>query len=555
MAESKKRKSNFLIQGSILAFASIISRIIGLVYRVPMTNIFGDMGLDYYCSAYDIYNVMLIISSYSLPLAVSKLVSSYMAKGQKRMAFQVFKGALLFAIVSGTLVTAIVFFGADFFATVALKTPFAVFALKVLAPALVVVAILGVIRGFFQGLGTMIPSAISQIIEQIVNAIVSVVAAYYLYQYGAKVGGILGDVKHYAPAYSAAGGTLGTNLGSVAALLFVLFVFSLYYSGFKKRMKRERNAQMEPFSKTMKLLIVTIVPVLLSTTIYNISASIDNVLFKNIAFLQGYPKDQVSDLWGVFAGKYLLLINIPIAIASSLAASSVPAISAAYAENNMDEVKSQLNAATRFIMIIAFPCFVGLAVLSKPIIRLLFASTLDSLDSASSMMWVGAIAVVFFSLSTLSNGLLQGINKMRLPVIHAAVSLVFHIILLIILMLIFRLNIYAVVISNACFGLMMCILNERALVRYSGYQIDIIKTFAIPAICSVIMGALTYFTYHGVHAVIHSNTFCTFFAMIVAVVVYGVSMLLLKGIGEAELLRFPKGRMLVQLAKKCRLLK
>ena len=267
MAKSNTKGTNFLVQGSILAIASIISRIIGLIYRIPMTAIIGDVGNNYYACAFDVYNVMLIISSYSLPLAVSKLVSAKMAKGQFKTAYQVFKGALLFAVVSGTVVAVIVFFGAEFFTKTLLSTPNSIFALKVLAPALVIVAILGVIRGFFQGLGTMMPSAVSQIIEQIVNAVVSIWAAYVLYRVGTRTGAVLGDKEHYAAAYGAAGGTLGTNLGSVAALLFVLFVFAVYLRVFKRIMKKDRHVKVDSFAYTMKVLIITIIPVLLSTTI------------------------------------------------------------------------------------------------------------------------------------------------------------------------------------------------------------------------------------------------------------------------------------------------
>ena len=197
--KSSKKDSNFLVPGSILAAASIVSRIIGLLYRLPMTDIIGDTGNNYYSCAFEIYNIMLIISSYSLPLAVSKLVSAHVAKKQRKQAYQVFKGALLFATLTGTTVALIVYFGAEIF-TEMLQTPLSVFALRILAPVLVVVAILGVIRGFFQGLGNMIPSAVSQIIEQIVNAIVSIWAAYVLFQYGTKVGDGIGNPEKYAAA-------------------------------------------------------------------------------------------------------------------------------------------------------------------------------------------------------------------------------------------------------------------------------------------------------------------------------------------------------------------
>ena len=149
MGKSKNNGTNFLVQGSILAVASIISRIIGLVYRIPLNNILGDVGISYYACAFDVYNVILIISSYSLPQAVSKTVSAKAAKGQYRSVYQVLKGALL-CPRRGIVASLVVFFGAEFFTGTLLKTPYSVFALKILGPALVVVAVLGVLRGFFQ---------------------------------------------------------------------------------------------------------------------------------------------------------------------------------------------------------------------------------------------------------------------------------------------------------------------------------------------------------------------------------------------------------------------
>lgn len=554
MGSSKKSNSNILVQGSILAMASIICRIIGIIYRLPMTSIIGDIGNNYYGCAFDIYNVMLIISSYSLPLAVSKLVSARRAKGEYKMIYQIFKGALLFALVSGTTVALIVYFGAEFFTDNLLKTPFSIVALQVLAPALVVVAVLGVLRGFFQGLGTMMPSAVSQIIEQIVNAIVSVWAAYVLYGYGTRIGAIKGDKVHYAAAYGAAGGTLGTNLGSVAALIFVVFIFAIYVRVLKKQMRKDRHKRMDSFGYVMKILIITIIPVLMSTTMYNISGIIDQGIFKNIALSQGYNENDIEVWWGVFSGKYKLLINVPISIASAMAASSVPALTASYASKDFAGVKNQINISMRFVMVLAFPCAVGLGVLAKPIFTLLFSSQPETIDLATTMMWAGAIAVIFYAMSTLSNGLLQGINRLIVPVINAIIAIVAHVILLVVLMLVFKLNIYAVIWANTFFAFLMCILNSIAIKKYIGYQQEIKKTFVIPIVASAIMGLASYGVYYGLFSLIKNNTISFIFAFIVAVVVYAVVLLLFKGLTEEELLGFPKGQLIVSIAKKIHLL-
>lgn len=553
-ANSRQNKTNFLVQGSILAAASIISRIIGLIYRIPMTSIIGDVGNNYYGCAFAIYNIILIISSFSLPQAVSKTVSAQVAKGRFSSAYQVFKAAMLFAVISGLAASLVVYFGAEFFTGTLMRTPHSVYALKVLSPVLLVVAVLGVLRGFFQGLGTMMPSAVSQIIEQIVNAIVSVWAAYVLFGYGSTIGAVLGDAEHYAAAYGAAGGTLGTGAGAVAGLLFAVFVFAIYMAAYRRKTKGAKKPKTAPFFSTFWMLLVTIIPVLLSTTIYNISGIIDQGIFKNVAILQGYKEHEIDVWWGVFSGKYQLLINIPIAIASAMAASSVPTLTKSFVEKNMDQVREQIHAAIRFVMVIAFPCTAGLAVLAKPIMLLLFPSTAGTADMAASFMTAGALAVVFFALSTLSNGLLQGIDRLKVPVKNAFISLLLHVILLVVLMMSFRLNIYAVVYSNMFFAFLMCVLNARAIRVYSGYRQEIKKTFLIPAVCSVLMGAVTWLVNSGLYSLCEINAVAVLTAIFVAMIVYFVAMLLLKGLTEEDLRSFPKGTTLIAVAKKLHLL-
>ncbi len=548
---AKKSDTNFIVQGSILAIASIISRIVGLIYRMPLTAIIGKTGNDYYGTAYSIYNIMLIISSYSLPLAVSKLVSARMAVGHAKDALKVFRSAMIFAVISGGMGALVVFFGADFFAGTLLKTPMSVLALKVLAPTLFIVAILGVFRGFFQGLNTMMPSAFSQICEQILNAIVSVVAAYMLFSYGKKVGAVLGNPDNYAAAYGAAGGTLGTLSGSILALGIVAFIYMAYRRRFKKKLIRDHSRTQESYGEVFRVLILTIVPVLLSTVVYSISTLIDQGVFKNIAVLQGYDAKTISEWWGVYSGQFIVLTNVPISIASSLAASCVPSLSTAYFAKDYDRVNHQINLATRFIMVIAIPSAVGMAVLGKALNLLLFA---DGDDTTMYIMILGTISIALFALSTLTNGLLQGIDKMKIPVINSVIAILVHVIFLIILMEFFDLNIYAVVIANNIYGLVVCILNDIALKKYTSSSQNIEKTYIIPAISSLVMGVSVYVIYKLCYTLLHSNAVSTIFSIVVGVAVYGVLLLKMKGLTENELMRMPKGNLIVSLCKKFHLI-
>lgn len=550
--KSKKNSTSFLVQGSILAIASLVSRIIGLIYRIPLTRILGDLGMSYYGTAYKIYNILLIISSYSLPLAVSKMVSANISQGRRRNVYRILKCALIFGTISGTLSALVLYFGADFITGTLMRTPLSIFAVETLVPVLFIMAILGVMRGFFQGLGTMMPSAVSQILEQIANAIVSVWAAYVLVSAGAKAGALLGAEENYAAAYGAAGGTIGTGTGAFVALLFCTFVMIAYLSKFKKTLRKERKTNVDSYGSIFHLLILTIIPVLLSSTIYNCNAIIDEAVYKNIAFWQGYSDTAIQIPNGIFSGKYQTLINIPISIASAMAASSVPALTAAFSSGKRQEVKRQIGMSTRFIMVIAFPCTVGMTVLASPILQFIFN---DSSELAARMLQVGAVSILFFSLSTLSNGLLQGINRMKEPIKNALIALVLHLFVLVGLMLGFDLNIYAVVIANAAFGLIMCILNARSIKKYIGYRQEIKKTYLVPAIAALGMGIVVWLVYQGVLYLIRINSVATIVAIFAGAVVYVVFLLLLKGLNEQEILKFPKGVLFVRLAKKMHLLK
>lgn len=177
--KTHKNTNNFLMQGSILAIASIIVRIIGLVYKIPMIHALGDEGIGYYNTAYEIYGLGLILSSYSLPLAVSKLIAAKDVLQEYTSSKRIFQVAMLFAFIVGTLMTLILWIEADFIALYLFKSPNSALPLMMLAPTVLVFSIMGVFRGFFQGKNTMIPTSISQILEQLVNAIVSITASFY----------------------------------------------------------------------------------------------------------------------------------------------------------------------------------------------------------------------------------------------------------------------------------------------------------------------------------------------------------------------------------------
>lgn len=550
MVAKQKKNNSFLMQGMILAVAGIITRIIGIVYRIPVANILGTEGQGFYATAFSIYNIALLLTSYSIPLAVSKLISARVSKGERKNAMRIFKGALWFAFIVGSAVACIVFFFSDFIAKTIMSMAPSAYALRVLAPGLLIVAVMGVLRGFFQGMGTMMPTAISQILEQIVNAVVSIIGASYLLEMGKKAAEKANN-DSVAYAYGAAGGTLGTVCGALFGLLFLLFVMKIYSPTIKKQLKRDHSKKRESYREIYMILLMTIAPVILSTAIYNISETIDIGMFGSIMAAQGHSLKERSDLLGRFSSHYNVLINIPLAVANALGASLIPSLTAAVAVGNKKQIHSKIAMAIRFSMMIAIPSFVGFLVLANPILALLFNG---NIDISANMLRLGAITVVFYCMSTVTNAILQGLNKMTIPVKHGAISLGIHLVGLLIMLVIFKMGIYAVVASNIIFSLSMCILNARSLKHDAGYRQEVKNTFLIPSIASIVMGGAAFVIYFLCNLVISQNV-AVIIALIVAVLIYAVSLLKLGGLSSEEILALPKGSTLLSLFRKLHLVK
>lgn len=545
------KKNNFLVQGSILAIAGILTRVIGIIYRIPLNNILGD-GISAYTIAYDIYSLFLLISSLSLPLAVSKIVATRMAAGQVKNAAKALKGAMVIAVAIGLTVSICVYLFADKLAGL-WKFPSASLALKILAPTLFIMCILGVLRGFFQGLGSMIPTAISQIFEQIVNAVVSVLGAYLMFRAGDGIGKTI--------EYSAAGGTMGTLAGAVAALVFVTFVYMVYRRNFNRMMRKDKIHVTESYSDLGKVLVVTIFPVLLSTTIYNISSILDSAIYGNIMTkVFGFTEAQYSPYWSIYSGHYRLLTTAPIAIASALSSAVVPSLIRSVTTGDYRLLKSKIGSSIKLTTIIAIPCGIGLSVLADPFITLLFGKGSLHGDDVL-LMRLAVFVVIGYSFSTITNSILQGINKMKLPVIHSAIALGTHLFILAGLQLL-KTDVYGVAIADILFSVTVCILNSVAINKHTGYRQEITKTFVLPLISAVIMGAGSFLVYTGMNrliALVSTSRLLTvavpvLLAVIVAVLIYGVLLMLFKVLNEDEIKMFPAGGRLVRVLKKIRLL-
>lgn len=539
--------NNFIVQGSILAVAGILVRLLGLAKRIPLYYIIGNVGNSYYSSAYDVYYLFFTISAYGIPVALSKLVSAKISKGEYRNADKIFKCTLKLAAFVGGLFTVVVFFFSNSLASV-FKEPMSYLAVKVISFSLFFVCILSVFRGYYQGMGTMVPTAFSQLIEQIATVGVGIAGAYFLAGYGTKVGLLLHN-ENYKYAYGAAGAIGGCVAGAICATVFLILLY-------RKNQKRiQRNIYKDPTNKLdsslsiYRSVILTIIPIVLSSSITMISNITDHILHNFFMELKGLEELKSAN-WGVYSGQYMVLVNVVLALATAMGAATVPTLAGHVKRKEFDIVASKVQSVIRITMLVAIPAATGLAVMAPSAIFMIFSNT-DPL--APNLLRIGSIGIVLFSFSTLSSFILQGMNHLYTPIKHGLIAFAIHICLMSSLLYFTNLNTYSVAISNNVFALTMCVLNFNSIRRYLRYRQEIKKTFVLPVLCSALMGIVVWVLSNLLQKNGYSRAKIVLIVLI-GILVYGLSMLFTKAIGKEEIYKFPGGRRLYGILKKFHLM-
>ncbi len=553
MSGRKERTNDFIVQAGILAAAGIISRIIGLLYRSPLYNIVGALGMGYYNSAYNYYTIILMVSSYSIPSAMSKVIAQKLAVKEYRNAHRIFLGAIGYVLAVGGAASLVLYFGAGMFVS-----ENAVPVLRTFAPTVFIYGILGVLRGYFQAHESMMQTSVSQILEQISNAAVSIGVAYLLIK--SQMGGLempadqAGQVDR--AVYGAIGSATGTGAGVLVALLFMVGVYGLNRSIIKKRIAGDRCRNVESYGSVFKMITMVVTPFILSSAVYNMGSAVNNSIYlKLLPAWKEVDELALSARWGVFQTQPITISNIPTAFAMAMAAAMIPVVAQLTASADYEGAREKIGLSIKSTMVISIPCAVGLCVLARPVTGLLFRNTIEEENLATGLLMALSLSIVFISLSTLTGQILQGLGRVSIPIVNAGIALVLQTVSAVLLLLYTDLDLYAIVIANTLYAICLCVLNQVAVHRAVGYRQEIVKTFLIPALSSACMGGIAWAVYEGLLMLTASPKISVVIAICIAACVYFVMLLLLRGLSEEELRGFPKGYVLVKLAKRCKLMK
>lgn len=503
------QKNNLLRNASFLMIAALISKVIGLLYKSPLSEIVGEIGIGYYGLAQNAYLILLMIASFSIPQAVSKVIAERLAFKEYKNAQKFFRGALIYTMILSGASALFCLFGAKYM--IPSNQPGATLALQVLAPTIFLSGILGVYRGYFQAHSNMLPTSLSQIIEQILNAAVSIGAAWLFIHFFSD------GTKEEIAKWGAAGGTVGTGAGVLIALLFMAAAYEVNRKQIARHVRADQTGKEDSYREIFRVLFLIVTPIIFSSFIYNINGYINGVMYSELAGRQGVNSEVVSTLYGEYSVYFLTIINIPLTLAGAAPTSMIPEVSALYAQHRRKAARRKIDEATQLSMFISIPAAVGLAVLAYPITRLLFPNTNGT---AGTLLLIGAVTIIFNTNSNVSNGVLQGIGKANLPMWNAAIALVINVGLLVALLQLTSLGIYAVLVATIVYSIVICILNDISMKKYIHYKNPWGTVYLCPLLASIPMGVAAGGIYYLLELVTGSNLIGLLFAIAIGGMIY-----------------------------------
>lgn len=309
--------------------------------------------------------------------------------------------------------------------------------------------------------------------------------------------------------------------------------------------KDEPDNHEDSYKSIFRMILNIVTPIIFATCIYNLVTTIDMYLFY---FAMGTGKDAIT-MFGVYSGEYIVLQNVPVALASAMSTASIPAISSSWAIKDYRQTKEHIRSGIRVTMMVLIPSAIGMSVLAFPIIGMLFPQE-DTIQLATLLLAIGSPGIVFFGLSTLTNGILQAIGEVNAPLKNAAIALVWHCIITVLLLFFTPLGLYTLVIANCFYGLQVCFLNQRSLRKKTHYKQELRRTYVLPLLAAIMMGIVVGACYFGLFALTKKVFIPLIISVILGVIVYFVIILYMYAEHPKDLQSIPYLNRIVYKMKK-----
>lgn len=538
MEEKKKKgikKESFMQGVMTLMISQILIKLLGLVYTLYLTNRegFGDKGNAIYASGYQIYALLLTISSIGVPNAISKIISEKLAIGDHKGANRVFKVAFVTFAIIGLIGTLLLFFGANAIANYWLQIPEAEMTLVALSPAIFFVATSSVMRGYFNGRKSLKTTANAQTLEQVFKTVLTILVVE-----------IVAMMTSTSTKLMAAGANLATTLATFLSFSYLV----LYYKSRRKEIGEEINQTVnykyEKVSTIVKNVLKVSIPMTISSVLSSINKNVDAFTVKRI--LATYMSSELAiEKYGILSGKVDTLIGLPLSVNIAFATALVPAIAEAKAKKDTETATKRTSFSLLVSMLIGLPCTIGMCVFAEPILKLLYPNA----SNGAALLQVAAFTIIFSVLNQTINGALQGFGKVMVPAMALGTGVITKFILNMTLLRIPAINVYGAAIGSVACHLVAFIIaftvlkkNVKLSLNWKNFVIKPITATAIMAICS-------YAIYIVLGGII-STKLATIIAILIAVIVYALAIIALKVLTKEEIKMLPYGIKIYNILEK-----
>ena len=538
----KRVANSFMKNVLILICSQLLIKVLGLVYKLVITNVegFGNTGLGYYAAGYQIYALLLTLSSIGIPSVISKLVSERIAIGDTKGAQRIFKVAFRFFTTVGLVLSIGLYLGSDFIANNILNVPDVAYVMKVLSPAIVFVAMSAVLRGYFSGQQNMKPTSVSQTLEQFLNCVLSITFVYAC-------------IGKDAYIMAAAG-----NLSTTCAIVITFIYLIRYYKTHKLRTKGSiPSPEREKSNKELLKTILGIsIPITISSLISVISGVIDTATVSNcmqIAFSDGNSKEALEQIAMSATGilsKLDTLVSFPLAINIAFSTALVPAISEALAKKDKKTASRRLSFSFFASLIIILPCAMGFIALADPILKMLYPTASDG----AGVFMIASVSMILTALASTLTGGLYGVNQSKIPAIAAGLGAFIKFILNMILISNPNIGVYGASISSFVYAVIVFFICYKVMNRCVNMHIKFKTHVMKPLISAIGMGIIVFCGY-SLLSNIFGNTISTILSILLGIISYCALLLFTKALTKEDILSIPYGTKIYNILVKLRIYK
>ena len=516
----KKRREGFFFGAMMLSLSGIFVKILGIYFKIPITNMVGAQVMSHFSSAYEVYTFLLSVATSGLPVGISAMVSKSLATGKYRDIKVLMRCVTVIFVSVGALLTAI---GLIFSPLIAEKMNSAqtVYCVQNIMPAIFFMSVVSVFRGFFQGYNNMVPTAVSNVIEALVKLAAGYGIALYMSQNG------------YPAEQVVAGAIMGVTLGTAASTAYLILRYIFRDKTYRITIKEFVRDRGTPYKTLLRQFFAITLPIIVSSITVHLMGLID--AFFVMQRLKGnFSIDYAQLLWGSYSNMSLTIFNLPSFLIINIGVSLVPSISAAFARKDSRQIKRTTNIALKYSSILAFACAFGLSAVSSGAIHLLYTG--EGLDHATRLLEIISFALVAVGLTNVTSYILQAIGKSYLSVVSVVVGALVKSIFTYVLVGIPGINIYGAPIATNIAYPVMLILNFWFIYKNMHILPKIKSVFIKPLIaglgCYAIAKALT-----NVFAIFTSSKFAVFAVILCAGVVYVALLFMLKLVTLNEIKR------------------